>query len=192
MTVLAVRHSSDLTPRAKSTSPQPQSRAQSPARRVEGDSRPHAMSSQGLVLRNRSSMEDDLRGLDSRGGPRGVKRLWAAMSDGGESDDEPGPKRDRLFEELCDLQSVNRSNDQPTEPHDAEEENTALNTSEWHSELGRSGRSKSQQQVNTATNMERCDRGCYPSSMASASSYQSPGEERRGLKDQEGGAPPAK
>lgn len=52
-------------------------------------------------------MEDDLRGVDSRVGPHGVKRSRSEVSDGEDSDDEPGPKRDRLLEELCDLEANN-------------------------------------------------------------------------------------
>lgn len=55
-------------------------------------------------------MEDDLRGLGSRAGPHGVKRSRADLSDDDEdSDDEPTPKRDRLLEELCNLQSANHT-----------------------------------------------------------------------------------
>ena len=50
-------------------------------------------------------MEDDLRGLDLRTEVRGTKRSRDEMSDGFESDDEPTPKRDKLLEELCELQA---------------------------------------------------------------------------------------
>lgn len=51
-------------------------------------------------------MEDDLRGLDLRAVPHGLKRRRDELSDEGDSDDEPTPKRDKMLEELVDLQAV--------------------------------------------------------------------------------------
>jgi len=71
-------------------------------------------------------MDDDLRGLDFRPGPHGVKRARSEMSDGESSDDEPEPKRDRLLEELCDLQSINQSDQGASEFEKAEDRGAAL------------------------------------------------------------------
>jgi hypothetical protein len=49
-------------------------------------------------------MEDDLRGVDSRTAPHGVKRPRADSPHEGDSSDEPTPKRDKLLEELDSLE----------------------------------------------------------------------------------------
>jgi len=67
-------------------------------------------------------MEDDLRGLDLRTEVRGTKRSRDELSDGSESDDEPTPKRDKLLEELCDLQSKANAEAGMAMPEDTESE----------------------------------------------------------------------
>ncbi|OIW31796.1 hypothetical protein CONLIGDRAFT_241136 [Coniochaeta ligniaria NRRL 30616] len=89
--------------RAQSTTPQP--RTQSPEPSSSASTRPLAHA-QTPSLRNQSSIEDDLRGLGSRADPHGIKRSRADLSDDEDPDDEPTPKRDRLLEELCNLQST--------------------------------------------------------------------------------------
>lgn len=105
--------------RAQSTTPQP--RTQSPEPSSPAATRPTAQA-QTLPLRTRSSMEDDLRGLSSPVDLHGVKRPRADLWDAGDSDDEPAPKRDKLLEELCNLQSSDHPGPYLAGPEDTKDE----------------------------------------------------------------------
>jgi hypothetical protein len=62
-------------------------------------------------LRYHLSIEDDLRGVDSRtqSPPQGTKRPRPGSASEEESDDEPKPKRDKLLQELDDLEACSHS-----------------------------------------------------------------------------------
>lgn len=98
----------DLLFRAQSMAPI--SRRQTPE---PSSSSRHPPNTPALIpsLRNRLSMEDDLRGVDSRLVPHGVKRPRDDSSDDEISDSEPTPKRDRLLEELDDLEATHHVDD---------------------------------------------------------------------------------
>ncbi|RKU47298.1 hypothetical protein DL546_009353 [Coniochaeta pulveracea] len=92
----------------------PTSRAQSrtpSSRRPSSEALSFSHCPRPSALRYHSSIEDDLRGVDPRSqGPiHGTKRARSGSTDGEETSGEPKPKRDKLLQELDNLEACSHA-----------------------------------------------------------------------------------